>query len=253
MASTIYEIFNDVWDDTNNALKCLVSYVHTHENDANGGTLDWDNIWSDAVHSHASNAEGGTLDHGAITGLTDDDHTQYTRHALSTAASDFLVGSGSNTFIKKTLAETKTLLGLSTTTYKTADETVNNSTTLQNDDHLLFAVAANEVFEFTMVLRTISQGAADIKFAITVPTAATIEWEFIGRDEGATMVQATQIGSGTSVGAYGVATNYIHTIRGIIINSTNAGNVQLQWAQEAADVSDTKVLANSCIIAHKLA
>ena len=33
-----------------------------------------------------------------------------------------------------------------TTVYKTADEIVNNSTTLQNDDHLLLALGANEVW-----------------------------------------------------------------------------------------------------------
>jgi hypothetical protein len=52
------------------------------------------------------------LDHGSIGGLTDDDHTQYIKHVLSTAGNDFLVGSGSNTYIKKTLAETKTILGI---------------------------------------------------------------------------------------------------------------------------------------------
>jgi hypothetical protein len=55
---------------------------------------------------------GAMGDHGALSGLTDDDHTQYIRHNLSTSGNDFLVGSGSNTFIKKTLAETKTILGV---------------------------------------------------------------------------------------------------------------------------------------------
>jgi hypothetical protein len=53
---------------------------------------------------------GGATDHGALTGLADDDHPQYIKHSLSTAESDFLVGSGAGSFIKKTLAEIKTLL-----------------------------------------------------------------------------------------------------------------------------------------------
>lgn len=53
------------------------------------------------------------LDHGALTGLADDDHTQYIKHSLATAASDFLVASGVGVFIKKTLAETKTVLSIS--------------------------------------------------------------------------------------------------------------------------------------------
>jgi len=38
----------------------------------------------------------------------------------------------------------------------------------------------------------------------------------------------------------------------VYIGGGAAGNIQLQWAQGFADVSDTKVLANSFIIAHKL-
>jgi hypothetical protein len=68
-----------------------------------------------ADHTHQSTgAQGGKLDHGAaLTGLTDDDHTQYIKHALATAAGDFLVASASGTVVKKTLEETKTILGLS--------------------------------------------------------------------------------------------------------------------------------------------
>jgi hypothetical protein len=55
---------------------------------------------------------GGVTDHGDLTGLADDDHTQYIKHSLATAANDFLVASGSGTFVKKTLAETKAVLEL---------------------------------------------------------------------------------------------------------------------------------------------
>ena len=49
-------------------------------------------------------------DHGEIAGLGDDDHTQYILHSLAGAANDFLVASGANTFVKKTLAETGAIL-----------------------------------------------------------------------------------------------------------------------------------------------
>jgi hypothetical protein len=52
-------------------------------------------------------------DHNSLANLpTGNVHTQYILHALATAANDFLVASGSGAFIKKTLAEVKTLLGL---------------------------------------------------------------------------------------------------------------------------------------------
>ncbi|MBU2572385.1 MAG: hypothetical protein KJ725_20590, partial [Gammaproteobacteria bacterium] len=60
------------WDDV------FSDAVHSHASNAEGGTLDWDACWADAVHTHQSNAEGATLDHGAaLTGLDGDDHTQY--------------------------------------------------------------------------------------------------------------------------------------------------------------------------------
>jgi hypothetical protein len=43
-------------------------------------------------------------------GLSDDDHTQYILHSLADAANDFLVASGADTFVKKTLAEVGAIL-----------------------------------------------------------------------------------------------------------------------------------------------
>jgi len=71
----------------------------------------------------------GTTDHGALGGLGDDDHTQYHNDSrgdsryqakdatltslaavAATAANDFIVADGADSFTKKTLAETKTIL-----------------------------------------------------------------------------------------------------------------------------------------------
>lgn len=51
-----------------------------------------------------------TEDHGLLSGLADDDHTQYILHSLADAASDFLVASGNDVIVKKTLAETGAIL-----------------------------------------------------------------------------------------------------------------------------------------------
>lgn len=40
--------------------------VHTHADANEGGQLDWDDVWSDAVHNHQNAGEGGTLDTAAI-------------------------------------------------------------------------------------------------------------------------------------------------------------------------------------------
>ena len=98
MASNLYEILTDVWDTTNHALKMVINMIHTHASDEEGGQLDWDSVWSDAVHGHSSNAEGGTIAHSALTGLTSgDDHTQYLKESEYTAAGDLIQGSGAGT------------------------------------------------------------------------------------------------------------------------------------------------------------
>lgn len=69
----------------------------------------------DHTHQSAGSGVGGKIDHGlALDGLADDDHTQYIKHSLATAESDFLAASGAGAFVKKTLAETKTILGITT-------------------------------------------------------------------------------------------------------------------------------------------
>jgi len=49
-------------------------------------------------------------DHGLLSGLADDDHSQYILHSLAGAANDFIVASGDDTYVKKTLAETGAIL-----------------------------------------------------------------------------------------------------------------------------------------------
>lgn len=146
---------------------------------------------------------------------------------------------------------------------KSVDETVNNSAALQNDDHLFFSVAANEVW-FVQAWLVIDSGATpDIKFGWTLPAAATMRWGFIGGDQAtgtvpgwhwsagvgtvlATTGTLTQAGSGAG-SAIGTAFAGIAAIGG------TAGTVQLQWAQNTANVSDTKVLMNSALVGCRLA
>jgi len=56
----------------------------------------------DADHTHASTgAEGGQLDHGlALTGLDDDDHTQYQKESLLTTAGDLPFATGASAWAR---------------------------------------------------------------------------------------------------------------------------------------------------------
>src|SRR5690606_26427777 len=60
------------------------------------------------------------------------------------------------------------------TRYKTEDETVNNSATLQDDDDLSFAIGANEVWAVEIYVQVNSSSSADFKYALSVPSGATL-------------------------------------------------------------------------------
>jgi hypothetical protein len=84
-------------------------------------------IWESGFGDYASSTEGVTngnshdhvggdgaqIDHAQTSNLTTGDpHTQYIKHALATAVNDFPVASGAGSFIKRTLDETKMILGV---------------------------------------------------------------------------------------------------------------------------------------------
>lgn len=135
--------------------------------------------------------------------------------------------------------------------YKTADETVNNSTTLQNDDHLAFAIAANEVWAFRLVVYyTNASGTPGIKFAFTVPASCT--GIFFGKARlWAAADSFTTSASGdfiettittTPGGGFGSGFTFavgVVELQGVITNSSTAGTIQYQWAQAAAVASNT--------------
>lgn len=122
---------------------------------------------------------------------------------------------------------------------KEADETVTTNTTLQNDDELLFAVAANEVWQFEGVLSLSAPTAADFKMTFTGPAGAV----------GSFSVQYDSPAQGADIGASGAlgeSTSLALSIDGAslrfwggIHNGSTAGNLTLQWAQDTSSGSTT--------------
>jgi len=141
---------------------------------------------------------------------------------------------------------------------KTANEAVAVSATLQDDDHLFFALAANETWIFELLLWVAGPTAADIKLAFTVPTGATLIWSGHGHnlnvvltDEG-TIVNPPAEASGTSLAFGTQGTKVPLRLFGMVVNGANAGNLQLQWAQNGA-TGTTTVYANSWLKATRVA
>ena len=136
---------------------------------------------------------------------------------------------------------------------KTADESVTSSTTLQNDDHLTFPIAANETWIVECTLHTTFAAAGGLKIAMNGPSGATIRTSAVMDSNGIVPAHGS---SGSLAGAIALspagATSGLVAVKCIIVNGSTAGNVNLQFAQNVSDVTATTVLANSYLQAVKL-
>ena len=152
-----------------------------------------------------------------------------------------------------------TVSGIGQTQYiaKTADETINSSTTLQNDDHLVLPVVANAVYTFALDLymTEATDFVGDFKMSFTCPTGATFDMHGEGAHvtdlSGGTSSNGEWIGklATASAGAtlsFGVGTGLTGVrVYGRLVMSSTAGNFQMQWAQNASDASGTTLKAGS--------
>lgn len=132
-----------------------------------------------------------------------------------------------------------------TVAVKATNETVNNSDTMQNDDALVVAVAASTTYAFWGLIIYETGATPDIKVGFTVPTGALLNWNGLG---GLVSTSATisdvDSAAASEVFPGGATKGVIHFSGAIAVDST-AGNLQIQWAQNTADVSDTIVYRHS--------
>ena len=131
---------------------------------------------------------------------------------------------------------------------KTADETVNDSDVLQNDDHLFFAIAANEEWIVDMTLFLWNDSAWDFKWTFVFPVAADVKFgeDLVGVNAGDVVtagVGKKVSGQTTVMGHAGNPVVYCQHLW--VLNGINAGSVQLQWAQDTAFAGNLKVLKGS--------
>lgn len=131
---------------------------------------------------------------------------------------------------------------------RNADGTpVNASTVLVNDPVLVGAVDTGATYMWEAGIFYDSSTTADIKFAFTTPTFSAMRWSGVGLATTAAgnegdMRNATVAVSGTSTqfGGIGVGTIIFAKIEGFIV-TTAAGNIQLQFAQQTSDATNTTI------------
>ena len=128
---------------------------------------------------------------------------------------------------------------------KAANETVNGSAALQDDDNLTFAIGPNETWSYSFKIHAISQAAPDIQFAVGAPVGATCRYAY---EDSENAITAAQFGCGATTGLIaGDGLNNLYEVTGTVQNGATAGNVTLRWAQNTANASNTIVYAGSYV------
>src|SRR5438045_1226145 len=135
-------------------------------------------------------------------------------------------------------------------------ESLASSTALQNDDHLVLAVAASATYEFTCQVFFIAAASpGDIKWTWSVPAGAAITYQNLHNEGGGTGVGNSALAYGdtdTPFAAGGGSPTEAMRMTGTLTVAGTAGNVQLRWAQNTSSGTATQVRANSQLILRRI-
>jgi hypothetical protein len=147
---------------------------------------------------------------------------------------------------------------------KTANEIVNNSDTVQDDDELVITPETNSTYMVQCFLIYSSTTATpDIKFGFSFPVGANFSWAPIGVTPANANQDATnQAGYIRSVLTTSTATRTVGTMAtaeplvaapiGLLTMGSTGGDLTLQWAQSTATVENTTLRAGSYIVARNI-
>lgn len=124
---------------------------------------------------------------------------------------------------------------------KSADESVTNSSVLQDDDELSVVLPASSSWIVRVVMFAVAaaSNSPDLQFQLTGPSGATAVLGKHGLDTGATSTAGTPRYTGAQAFSSN-ATNALMTnatmvvLEGSVVIGSTAGAVTLQWAQSSA-------------------
>ena len=137
---------------------------------------------------------------------------------------------------------------------KTSNENV-TTTTLQSDDHLLFAVAANEVWQIELHL-LVTLGAGGMKLSWSFPASGTMRGSLYGTDAAGTDHEHQNVNLTVSDGSTVTTTvnssGRHYLFKGVYANAGTSGTVTLRNALNTASGTST-IETNSTLWGAKLA
>ncbi|MCX7696816.1 MAG: hypothetical protein N2Z72_03865 [Bacteroidales bacterium] len=129
---------------------------------------------------------------------------------------------------------------------KPTDESIVNSTVLQNDDHLTYNLAPNQryLIEVYMIVNTIGATTQGIRVQVNMPAGATANWSSeIIRDNGSPRVFNTATTAFPHIAS--IASVRIVRLVAIVNTSGVGGALTVQWAQGTANANATVVMNGS--------
>ena len=119
--------------------------------------------------------------------------------------------------------------------YKTADEDVTSSTTLQNDDDLSIALNAGEIYEvYGVIYATTTNNAHNLQLALTTPTGASLKVAYNSVITTGTSARESDVLVSSGVSETDITLNsgriVVVFLKGIVRTAGNSGNLVFQWS-----------------------
>ncbi len=142
------------------------------------------------------------------------------------------------------------------TVYQTTDQTRNNNTTYLDSTSLVMAVAANAAYTIDSFIIYDTNSTADFKVRFTLPAGSSLRMGKWGLDTGAAsatgsinvqVIDDTADAIEFTLGGIAAGTMLSATPRGQIATAGTAGNLQIAFAQNTANVSDSKLRIGSWV------
>lgn len=138
---------------------------------------------------------------------------------------------------------------------KSASETVNNSTTLQDDDHLKLTLAANTTYNVTLciMIEAASSNIPDFKFTFSGPALSTASFAYHGSEAAGSFFGGSQMVYGeVDVVNVNTGTTASMTLFGVVITAGSGGDFTFRWAQNSVHASDVYIRRNGYLRADKV-
>jgi hypothetical protein len=137
---------------------------------------------------------------------------------------------------------------------RTSIQTVTNSSALVNDNDLVLALAASAVYLIDAGLFFDGVANAHLKVAWAVPNAGQMTWSLSGENVGSNNAYTAVALETPNALAVRIPSSSIYhaEARGVVV-TIDAGNLNLQWAQQVATSGDTRMRPRSWLRAQRIA